>query len=317
MPYDSLVSRTDVAGLIPTEYSREIIKSMPASSVAMQSFRQVTIPRGTEVLPVLSVLPEAYWVGETDTGLKQTSEANWENVTLYARELAVIVPIPEAVLEDSSVDLWGEVQPRIAEAFGKKLDAAALFGTSAPAAWPDSIVEQAVTKSNTYTQGSVSGNDISVDISELWGLVEDDGFDVNVQWARKRVRRLLRSLRADDGQPILQNALAQGSPASLYGEDLLYVTNGAWDDTYQLVVGDRNAAILGIRQDLRYKLFTEGVIQDGDGAIALNLMQQDAVALRATMRVAYATANPANRMAGDGGAAGAGFPFAALVTAGS
>lgn len=317
MPYDSLVSRSDVAGLIPTEYSREIIKGMPATSVAMQSFRQVTMPVGTEVLPVLSVLPEAYWIGETDTGLKQTGEANWENVTLYARELAVIVPIPEAVLDDASVDLWAEIQPRISEAFGKKIDAAALFGTSAPTAWPDSIVEQAVAKSNAYTQGSVADQNIDVDISELWGLVEDDGFDVNVQWARKRVRRLLRSLRDDNGQPILQNALAQGSPASLYGEDLLYVTNGAWDDTYQLVVGDRNAAILGLRQDIRYKMFTEGVIQDAEGAIALNLLQQDAVALRATMRVAYAVANPANRMAGDGGASGAGFPFAVLEAAGS
>jgi len=315
--YDSLVSRTDAAGLIPPEYSREIIKSMPEFSVAMRSFRTVPMSRGTDIMPVLSVLPSAYWVGETDTGLKQTSEANWENVTLYARELAVIVPIPEAVLEDSTIDMWGEIRPRIAEAFGTKLDAAALFGTSAPTAWPNSIVEAAVAAGNEYTIGTVAADDLSVDISNTWALVEEDGFDVDVQWARRSIRSRIRNLRDDNGQPILANALAQGSPASIYGEDLLYVNNGSWDNTYALVVGSRRNAIIGVRQDIRYKLFTEGVIQDAAGDIQLNLMQQDAVALRATMRVGYAVANPANAIVGDGGAAGSGFPFAVLTEAGS
>lgn len=318
MPYDSLVSRTDAAGLIPDEYARGIIQTMPKFSVAMQSFRTFPMARGTDIMPVLSVLPTAYWIGETDTGLKQTSEQNWENVTLYARELAVIVPIPVAVLEDATLDLWAEIRPRIAEAFGTKLDAAALFGTNAPTSWPDSIVEQAVAASNEYTVGSVANQKIDVDISEAWALVEDDGFDVSVQWARRSIRSRLRGLRDADGQPILQNALGQGNVPSLYGEDLLYVSNGAWDNTYALVVGDRSAAILGVRQDMRYEMFREGIIQDAQGAIALNLMQQDAVALRATMRVGYAVANPAtSHGGGTGGAAGSGFPFAVLTEAGS
>ena len=52
-------------------------------------------------MPVLSVLPESYWV-QGDTGLKQTTSAAWEGVFLNAEELASITPIPEAVLNDSS-----------------------------------------------------------------------------------------------------------------------------------------------------------------------------------------------------------------------
>lgn len=314
MPYNSLVSRTDAAGIIPEQYSREIINSMVASSVAMQSFRRVNMPVGTEHVPVLSVLPSAYWVGETDTGLKQTSEQNWANVTLYARELAVIVPIPIAVLEDASSDLWAEIRPRVAEAFGAKIDAAALFGTSKPTSWPDSIVTDAVAAGNSFTQGSVSGQDISVDISDTWALVEADGFDVDVQWARKRIRSDLRGLRDDNGQPIFANAMEAGKPASIYGEDLLYASNGAWDDTYDLIVGDRSAAILGVRQDMRYEMFREGILQDDSGTIVLNLMQQDAVAMRATMRVGYAVANPATRL---NASAVTRFPFAVMTAAGS
>ena len=311
--YDKLIGRADVAGLIPTETAAGIIQSMTAQSVALSTFRRATMPRGVTEMPVLSVLPQAYWVGETDTGLKKTTEQNWENVTLTARELAVIVPIPQAVVDDATVDLWAEVRPRLAEAFGMKVDAAALFGTDAPAAWPDSIVEQAIAKGNSYTVGD-SGGDISLDISETWALVEDDGFDVNIQWARRRMRSRLRNLRDDNGQPVFQNALDRTTPPSIYGEDLLYVSNGAWDDDYALVAGDRNAAIIGVRQDIQYRIFTEGVISDESGVVVLNLMQQDAIALRATMRVGFAVANPATRI---GETVVDPFPFAVLLEAGS
>ena len=39
-------------------------------------------------------------------------------------------------------------------------------------------------------------------------------------------------------------------------------------------------------------MFTEGVVSDDDGRVILNLMQQDAVAMRVVMRMAFATANP-------------------------
>jgi HK97 family phage major capsid protein len=322
MPYDSLIARADVAGLIPTEYSNQIIQSLPQASVALATFRRATMARGVSEMPVLSVLPVAYWVGATDTGLKQTGEQNWENVTLTARELAVIIPIPQAVLDDATVDLWAEIKPRLAEAFGAKIDAACLFGTDAPVAWPDSIVEQAVAAGNEFTVGATGNVDLAVgdiahDINETWALVEEDGFDVNIQWARRRMRSRLRGLRDDNGQPVFQNGLERGAPPSVFGEDLLYVSNGAWDDSYALVAGDRNAAIIGMRQDIDYRIFTEGVITDAEGLVQLNLMQQDAVAMRATMRVGYAVANPANRIQGDGGANATGFPFAVLTEAGS
>ena len=51
------------------------------------------------------------------------------------------------------------------------------------------------------------------------------------------------------------------------------------------------------RQDITYKLLTEGVIQDPtDKSILYNLAQQDMVALRAVMRIAYQLPNPVNRL---------------------
>ena len=48
-----------------------------------------------------------------------------------------------------------------------------------------------------------------------------------------------------------------------------------------------------IRQDLTMRLFTEGIIQDpATGNTMFNLMQQDMVALRVTMRLGYQVPNP-------------------------
>ena len=152
---------------------------------ALSSFRMARMSRHQQRVPVLNFLPTAYWVG-SDTGIKQTTEQQWANLYLDARELAVLVPIPEVVLDDADFDIWGEIRPRLAEAMGAKIDAAALFGTDKPAGWPDSIVEQAVAKGNALTIGDtlVGGrNDFGLDVSATMGLVEDDGFDVTGFWS--------------------------------------------------------------------------------------------------------------------------------------
>ena len=67
---------------------------------------------------------------------------------------------------------------------------------------------------------------------------------------------------------------------------------------------------ISIRQDITFKLFTEGVVQNTDGTIAYNLMQNDMVALRAVMRLGWEIPNPVNAMAKEKAKR---FPFAVLT----
>lgn len=134
MPYNNVISRTDAAALIPTEVSAEIVKSLPASNPLLTMARRLpNMSKGTRTMPVMSALATAYFVNG-DTGLKQTSEVNWTGVNIHAEELAAIVPIPEAVLDDADYDIWGEVRPAIEEALGVAIAQAAIVPSTRCAA---------------------------------------------------------------------------------------------------------------------------------------------------------------------------------------
>lgn len=135
MPYNSLISR-DASNdpLVPEPVSADIIQDLPGASALLQRARRVPMSSKTQRQPVLDVLPLAYFVGG-DTGLKQTTSQDWKNVDLVAEEIAAIVPIPEAYLDDAQMPIWEQVRPRLVEAIGAKLDGAGLFGLDKPSTW--------------------------------------------------------------------------------------------------------------------------------------------------------------------------------------
>jgi len=307
--YDSLTDRTDAGALIPEEVSREIIKALPKQSAALSMFRQARMSRKSQRSPVITVLPFAYFV-DGDTGLKQTSEVNWDNKYLTAEEIAVIVPIPEAVLDDSEFDMWSEIKPLVIEAFGVKLDGAIIFGVDKPASWAAAVVPAASTAGSEFIRGSVPDQPLDLDINDLMSLVEEDGYDVNGFIARKRIKASLRGLRDQNGGLIFQPSLQAQTPDSIYAETVQYLANGAWvNDDADLITGDFMQGIVATRQDITYKVLTEGVISDEDGKVILNLAQQDSVALRCVARFAWQVPNPVNRMNQD---AATRYPFAVL-----
>ena len=99
--FNELVTRTGVASLIPTQYSDQIIQdATQESSVLRLATRLPNMTSSMLSMPVLSSLPMAYFVNG-DTGMKQTTKAEWDSKIITAEEIAVIVPVPDAVLADS------------------------------------------------------------------------------------------------------------------------------------------------------------------------------------------------------------------------
>jgi HK97 family phage major capsid protein len=270
--------------------------------------RQVNMGTKISTLPVLSALAQAYFV-DGDTGLKQTTEMAWAGVQLVAEEIAAIVPVPEAVVDDADFDLWGEVQQGLAEAVGVTLDAAVFTGTSKPASWAEAIVPAAVAAGNVAEQGTATAPEGGIvgDVDAALDLVEADGFDATALAAKRSLRGLLRRARDANGQRLVD--LTAGT---ISGVPITYVGAGVLDADTLAVVGDFRMAVLGLRQDFRWKILSEAVITDATGKVIYNLPQQDMLAMRVTFRAAYATANPITRR---DDATGAAFPFAVLTSA--
>lgn len=295
MPYNDSMSGSDVGALIPEEIATSIISGIEITSAAMRLMRRARMSRAQQRLPVLSALPTAYFVAGGG-GLKQTTKMAWANKYLVAEEIAVIVPIPEAYLDDAEFDIWGEVKPKIAEAFAVAIDGAVLFGTNKPDTWGTDVYTHAVTAGNDVVRGAVGGQDVAGDVSDTMALVENDGFDINGHVARRSMRAVFRNLRDDNGQPIFAPGIPNKEPATLWGEPLQYISNAAWDAANaSLITGDWNQAIFATRQDISYKMLTEASIHDDEGNLVYNFAQQDMVGLRCVGRFAYQVANAINR----------------------
>jgi HK97 family phage major capsid protein len=289
----NIVNRTDLSGLIPEPVTREIIQGVTEGSAVLQMGRRLpNMTSKTQTMNVLDMLPTAYFVNG-DTGMKQTTKMKWDKKKIYAEEIAVIVPIPEAVLDDADYDIWGEVRPRLVEAFGKVIDGAILFGTNKPTSWRDSVLETC-TKAGSVVAATPYIYDDLLAEGGVIAKVEESGYLVNGIMSAIQMRAKLRGLKDMNGNPIFKTDMQGATPYALDGSPMYFPRNGAFDTAKALMfAGDWSELVYSIRQDITFKIFDQGVVQDpSDNSIVYNLMQNDMVALRAVMRLGWEIPNP-------------------------
>lgn len=310
----NITSRADAEAIIREQVVSTIFQDAPKQSVFMSLARKLPNMTSNQTrMRVLDFLPTAYWV-DGDTGMKQTSRQAWDNVFINAAELAVIVPIPEAVLDDAEFDIFGEITPRVNEAIGQRVDSAIIFGENRPANWQNDIITLARQAGNNVAVGpSPDYYDLLLGEGGVISKVEEDGYMATGALASMSMRAKLRGIRAQDGSLIFKSDMQGSTNYWLDGAPMYFPQNGAYDNTIaQLIVGDFKQAVYAIRQDVTVKILDQGVIQDPvTKDIVYNLAQQDMVALRIVFRMGWALPNPATRMDEDR----VGCPFAYLEPA--
>ena len=282
------IDKTNVEALIDTQVANEIFEGVVKESKALSMFRRLpNMTSDKTKLRVLDSLPIAYFVDEsTNNGRKNLTKMAWDKKYINAAELAVIVPIKENVLNDTSIDIWSEVKPRIVEAFGKKIDNAIFNGTDKPADWRAGLIPSIVTAGAEVTEG----DNLYSDINDVMTKVEESGYNVTGLLGGVGLKGKFRMLTETTGQPIKGTEIDSLPKA--------FLDNGAWDKTKSiLIAGDFSQAVYAIRQDVTYKVLTEAVIQDpSSGDILYNLAQDDMVALRVVMRLGWEIPNPVNAL---------------------
>ena len=305
MPTDNIIDRTKAGPLIPEDVVEDVWGRVTEQSAALSRFRRVPVAREQTRVPVLSALPTAYWVtgAVADTGLKQTTEMAWTNKFINVEEIACIVPIPDAVLDDLTYNIWGEVRPYLEEAVGRTLDAAVFFGTNAPASFPQNINAAAAAAGNNYTEAATAAaGGFADDIDATLALVEADGFDADGIVAARTARSRLRRTRDTTGQRAADIGPDGASYLDMpitYPMRGLFPSGGGAGTNVRLFVGDWTQYALGVRRDMSYKLLDQAIIQNAaptshTDLIRFNLAQQDMVALRLTFRAGWQVSNVIN-----------------------
>lgn len=242
----NIISRQEAEAIIREQVVSTIFQDAPKQSVFLSMARKLPNMTSNQTrIRVLDFLPTAYWVNG-DTGMKQTSSQAWDNVWITAGELAVIVPIPEAVLDDAEFDIIGEVTPRVNEAIGQKVDSAIIFGVDRPVEWSNDIITRARQAGNNVAIPSSNVDYYNLIMAEngVIAKVEEDGYMCTGALAAMGMRAKLRGIRATDGTPIFKSDMQGATQYALDGTPLYFPQNGAFDQSIaQLVVGDFKQAV--------------------------------------------------------------------------
>ena len=291
------ISRAEVATLIQEAYADTLLGAAKAGSTVLSAFPTVSMGTKTTHLPVLATLPEAGWVSESATqpeGVKPQSKVTWENRTLIAEELAVIIPVHENVVDDATVPVLTEIAALGGQAIGKKLDEAVLFGIDKPASWVSkALVDAATSAGNVVTvtdpDDPANSNDIVGGINKAARAIALAGYAPDTLVSSLALRYQVANLRDANGQPIFRDE-------SLAGFKTFFNRNGAFPTATDpvVIIADSQRVRIGVRSDIQVKFLDQATL--GTGPNQINLAERDMVAIRMKARFAYVLGDSATSM---------------------
>ena len=294
------ITSQNIKALINKQIMTDVIEGAVKQSAVLQHFKRLPNMTSNQTqLAVLDSLPIAYWQ-TSNTAMKNLTSMAWRNKYIIAEELAVIVPISINLANDSSIDVWAEIKPRLAEAFGKKIDESILMGIDKPQHFRMSLVDSAINAGAVITGTA----DLYKDIDSAMSYVEMSDYNPSAVMGSLAMKSAFRKLLDSTGQPIVGTEI-DSMPK-------IFVNNGSWDrEKATMLVGDFSQAVYAIRQDITFDIFTEGSIHNPvTKELLYNLLQQDMIAIRAVMRMGWEIPNPISATNPDNSTR---FPFAVVL----
>jgi hypothetical protein len=272
---------TDYEALVPTHVVSDVVDALQTESATMRLGRIIRIPTGEASVPILSTAPEAGFVTPRLGGRKPIATIEWSAARLVAEEIAAVTAIPDAFIDDAGFPVWPSVRPAMSAAISKALDQATLFGIDAPSSYPDGGVAAAAQPA-VGVEGEVADSlDDAMAVVEQSGLIPD-GIASSAA-IRPALRAEARAVQLSVMDPITY---------SFYGLPTQVVS--PWDSgTGDAIVGAwKTSLLVGLRQDVRFDLSSDGVLLDPDGNVVISAFQDDVTLLRVFIRVGVAIGTP-------------------------
>ena len=263
-------------GTIPEKYNTMILKEVMEGSKVMQLAKYEEMDSKEKKFEYFAKGPGAYWVGEGEK--IQTSKPQWMQATMVAKKLGVIVPCSREFLHYKMSDFFEQMKPKIAEAFYRKFDAAAILNVENP--FPQSLEESALAAGNLVSGGISYGN-----ILEMEDVLNNEDYDVNAFISTKKNRSTLRNVHKIENGVIVES-LYDRSANTIDGYPVADLKDLAKGNLY---AGDFDYMYYGIPFGMSYKIDESAqlsTLENADGT-PVNLFEQELAALRVTMDVAF------------------------------
>ncbi|ASU78494.1 major capsid protein [Actinopolyspora erythraea] len=275
------------SGFLTPEQAGPIFEKAREMSTVQRVARQVQLgPNGTDVT-VYTGDVTAGWVGENQT--KPTTEAGASLKTIKPQKLATIFVVSAETVRANPANFMNDMRDRVAEAFAKAFDSAALHGTNTPfgtyidqttksVSLVDSdLTDGAATEANTYLQLNAGLDAIVTDDKELTGFLFDP-----------KAEPLLNSAVDNSGRPLFlestytsENSLIR--PGRLMGRPS-YVGKGVAASPVIGYGGDWTQVVWGTVGGISFDVSQEASIDMSaalDGSNIVSLWQNNLVAVRA------------------------------------
>ncbi|MDU0984150.1 MAG: phage major capsid protein [Enterococcus faecalis] len=262
-------------GTIPDKYNTLILKDVMENSKLMQLAKYEEMDGKEKKFEYFAEGPGAYWVGEGEKIKK--SKPKWLNVTMTAKKIGVIIPVSREYLTYKMSDFFTQMQPKIAEAFYKKIDAATILDKENP-------FSQSIEKSVIAASNVIEGDLTYDNILALEDLLGEGEYDPNAFISNRKNRTVLReaSKKIGDTTQFIYDRVSNtidGLPVA----DLKSMDKG------NLYTGDFDYLRYGIPFNINFKISEEAqlsTLTNEDGT-PVNLYEQELVALRATMDIGF------------------------------
>lgn len=219
--------------------------------------------------------PGAYWVGE---GQKiRTTKPSLVSAKMRSHKLGVIVVASREFLDYTYAQFFEAMKPQIAEQFYKKFDEAGLLNVDNPF---QQSVAQSVQTSGNLVQGAINEDNIL----KLEDVLLEHDVEANAIVSKRQNRTALREIRNE----VTKESLYDRSSNTLDGLPVVDLKSDELKKG-ELYAGDFDKMFYGIPYNMSYKISEDGqlsTVQNQDGS-PVNLFEQELIALRVTMDVAF------------------------------
>lgn len=263
---------------LPDEVSEEIWGKTVEDSFFMTAARQIRIPGTGTAIQVIAGEPVADWVDETDA--KPVSTSTFSKKTLVPYKLAVIEPFSSEFVHDLPA-LYEELRRRLPYALAAKFDAT-IMGTTAPGTGFDVL-------GGASTVG-IGGTDVYGALVTAEGNIASAGGIATHIGLAPQGRSLMLGAVDQVGHPLFTQGVGSAQVGTVLGAEThvaraLYVAGTQSNPNVVGIIGDFRNAVWGSVEGIQIGVSDQATLTSG--ASTINLWQQNMVAVRAEIRVAF------------------------------